>query len=177
MIRCIAPEPCVWASSASTCRRQYGLTVNLFLDQHWTCQRNHVSHISASSCRAKQKKEESDKKAAEADTKKKKHANKTMKMCKKRREKTCRAENLEEKTILWILCIIPNNYREDPVFWPISEAEEMQRAEGAARQAFRKLLGLWEAERRSAPRRSGRLGRKPLFNSLRLFPHMQTVLK
>jgi len=30
-----------------------------------------------------------------------------------------------------------------------AEAEEMQRAEGAARQAFRKLLGLWEAERRS----------------------------
>ena len=31
-----------------------------------------------------------------------------------------------------------------------AKGEEMERAEGAARQAFRKLMGLWEAEKRSA---------------------------
>ena len=32
-----------------------------------------------------------------------------------------------------------------------AEAEEMQRAEGAAKQAFRKLVGAIEAEKRSVP--------------------------
>ena len=63
--------------------------MNLFLGQH----------ISASSCRAKQKKEEADKKAAEADTKKKRHANKTMKTGKQRVTKACMAESLEKKVL------------------------------------------------------------------------------
>ena len=56
-----------------------------------------------------------------------------------------------------------------------------------AARGRRRTAGLSEAPRSLGSRatlrssaireRSGRLGRKPLFNSLRLFPHMQTVLK
>lgn len=40
-------------------------------------------------------------------------------------------------------------YKKDEADRKAAEGEEMERAEGAARQAFRKLMGLWEAEKRS----------------------------
>lgn len=38
-------------------------------------------------------------------------------------------------------------HKKDEADRKAAEGQEMERAEGAARQAFRKLMGLWEAEK------------------------------